>query len=220
MTGFLVSSTEPAMLRAMGSSSTMPEQFGADVIWMSERHGIAGVQRKTIPDLVASVRSGLLGREITQMKEGLKFGCLVIEGQPKWTADGWLHDERLNWSQKQQAGVEWWVQGQGLWVTWTRDTAETVSRVEHLQQYLEKEKHGSLLHRPNPPRNEWGKLSNQSTAVYFLTGVPGIGPDIAARIFEKFGKVPLKWDVTIEELMEVEGVGKVRARQLWEVLGG
>jgi ERCC4-type nuclease len=207
------------MLRAMGQVNGMPESFGADVIWMSDRHGLAGVQRKTVSDLIGSVRNGLLGRELSVMVSRLKFSALVIEGQPRWSRDGVLADQYQNWTIEQQAGVEWWAQSQGVWVSWTRDTAETVTRVEHLRRWLDKEKHGSLLQRPNAPRSEWGTVDDRTTAVWLMSGMPGIGTELAGRIFDHFGRLPIGWLVEYDELLGVPGIGPKKAKQLWSVLG-
>lgn len=215
MSGFLVSPTEPALIVAMGQRSSVPEEFGSDVLWMTDRHGLAGVQRKTISDLVGSSRNGLLGRELTVMAEKLKVKMLVIEGQPKWSRDGVLVDQYARWSIEQQAGVEWWAQNLGIWVTHTRDTAETVTRIDHLAKWVDKEKHGSLLTRPNPPKSEWGRMDDRGTAVHFLSGVPGIGAELAGRLFDHFGRVPLEWGMTYEELLEVPGIGQKKAKVLW-----
>lgn len=220
MTGFLVSPTEPALIVAMGTRSPLAEEMGADVVWMTDRHGLAGVQRKTISDLVGSTRNGLLGRELATMTSRLKFSCLVIEGRPNWSRDGQLIDRYAKWSKEQQAGLEFSVQQMGVWVTHTQDTAETVGRVDHLRKWLDKEKHGSLLVRPAPARNEWGKVTDRDTAVHFLSGVPGIGAALAERIFNHFGRVPLTWDVpSVEDLMAVEGIGQKKAKVLWDLFG-
>jgi excinuclease UvrABC nuclease subunit len=50
--------------------------------------------------------------------------------------------------------------------------------------------------------------------VHFLQGIDGIGPEVAGRIYDHFGKVPLAWECQLEDLLEIEGVGKVRAAKL------
>ena len=49
-------------------------------------------------------------------------------------------------------------------------------------------------------------------------GFPGIGVGVADSILAHFGRVPLKWDCTVAELIKVPGVGKVRAKALVEAL--
>ena len=59
--GFLVSPTEPPYVKRLGRTSSIPELYGADVLWESGRAGKVGVQRKAYADLVDSVYDGRLG---------------------------------------------------------------------------------------------------------------------------------------------------------------
>ena len=55
-----VSPTEPAQLRAIADRVSMyPEDFGVDVL-IAGKGNMLGVQRKAIPDFLASVEDGRL----------------------------------------------------------------------------------------------------------------------------------------------------------------
>lgn len=182
-------------------------------MWQSP-HGLWGVQRKAHADLLASVRDGRLGLELGQMVQ-LHQGIVVIEGTPQWTMDGQLVSKHVQWSLRQQQGVEWAIQKRGVWVSWTRTPAETVACVEHLWAKSQEAEHTtSLLKRPGPQANGWGRLTDKETGIYFLTGLPGVGVELATRLWEHFGRVPISLDVTKEQLMEVPGVGAKKAEQI------
>jgi hypothetical protein len=51
-----------------------------------------------------------------------------------------------------------------------------------------------------------------------LQGIPNIGPGVAGAVFDHFGRVPLRWDVTEKDMMGVAGVGKKRVEQMMAAL--
>lgn len=215
---YLVAPSERPPISSMGTSSLLPERMGADILWHSP-HGLAGVQRKRHDDLIASVRDTRLGMELVQMQL-LHTAMVVIEGQPSWTADGQLLTQHTQWSLKQQRGVEWSIQSQGVMVCWTRNPAETVSAVEHLYERTQQADHvSSLLARGKAQKNGWGKLSDEATAVHVLSGFPGISTELATRLFKAFGRAPIGLTVTADELLAVPGIGPKRVAQLLKCLG-
>ena len=58
----LVSPTERPPISELGESSSRPEKYGVDVMFLANG-AVVGVQRKAIADLVASARDGRLGKE-------------------------------------------------------------------------------------------------------------------------------------------------------------
>jgi len=65
----LVAPTEPMTLKALGTVSLVPEDYGSDFLWASPVFGLVGVQRKEASDFVASVMDGRLDKELAQMKQ-------------------------------------------------------------------------------------------------------------------------------------------------------
>jgi ERCC4-type nuclease len=52
-----------------------------------------------------------------------------------------------------------------------------------------------------------------------LQGFDGIGPELAERIVDHFGRVPLSWTVGEGELAKVKGLGKKKVAKMVKVLG-
>lgn len=214
---FLISPTEPRQIQAMGVTSSIPERLGVDILW-DGRLGLCGVQRKTVSDLIASVRDGRLGKEIEQM-ERLTFKGFVVEGRPQWTLDGELLGDYGRWSEKQHRGVLMSVQSRGIITLHSDGHLGTIRVVEHMAEWSRKEmSESSMLYRGNGRGDNWGQMTDRSTGVHFLSGIPGIGVELAGRIFDHFGRVPISWSVTPQELMEVKGLGKKKVAQLVKVL--
>jgi ERCC4-type nuclease len=88
-----------------------------------------------------------------------------------------------------------------------------------MQDYYSRPVHLSLRTRPKgQAKNDWGEVTERSRALFLLQSFPGIGPTLAEAIIEHFGRVPLAWTCTKEELMKVNGIGKKRAEELWSCL--
>jgi len=54
--------------------------------------------------------------------------------------------------------------------------------------------------------------------LFILQGLPGVGARVALKLLLHFKSVAGVFSAGIEELMKVDGVGNVRARQIREVL--
>jgi ERCC4-type nuclease len=205
-------------MKVLGRTSSLPERHGADVIFPANG-ALVGVQRKEISDLIASVQDGRLAKEIQQLQT-IGRGVLVVEGRLKWSTDGTLlgRDYGAAWTRAAHRNLLRSVQSNGVWVESTDDVADTVVCILELQEYMRQPKHHALMRRPGA-RSPWGKADNKDWACHFLQGLEGVGPELASRIVEHYGRVPLRWDVTEESLREIKGVGAKKAKQMLEALG-
>lgn len=214
---YMVAPTEPRIIRSLGNVSSVPERHGADILFPANG-GLVAVQRKELSDLIASVHDGRLGKELQQMKSGIAVGILVVEGRPRWSSDGvLLRDYGMPWTRQAHRNLLYSVQANGVWVEATDDANDTVVAVLNLHEYLKKNRHSSLLRRPGPV-SPWGKASNQEWAAHLLQGFDGVGPELAARIVEKFGRPPLAWTCVEDELREIKGLGPKKAAGLLAAL--
>lgn len=213
----LISPAERPPITSLGSVSSLPEKFGSDILFHSP-NGLVGVQRKTITDLVASVRDNRLGRELQQLQQ-VPQRYLILEGSASWTPDGNLFSQHIQWTLRQQWGVESSIQSSGVSILRSRSATETCSLCEWLYERMQQEPHvSSLLARGSAPKNGWGKRTDEAYAVHFLSGIEGVSVVLAKRIYEAFGCLPLKWDCTREQLEAIEGLGRVKVDAIWRVL--
>lgn len=215
----LVSSTESPLFRALGRSTTTPERYGVDALWLC-RMGMVGVQRKEIADFLASVTDGRLSKEVGQM-QSLDVKVLVLEGRPQWTVDGVLLNEwGQAWTKQQHRAFLWSMRMAGVWVEWSESLPDTIEVVKELEHWSKKAKHQSLMRRTGPAKGAWGKRGNRAWAIHLLEGFDGIGPTQAERILDAFdGAVPLAWTVDERELLQVPGLGKVKVQKMVDAIG-
>lgn len=212
----LVSAAEPASLRTLGTYSPLPESLGADFI-IPCPIGMVGVQRKEIHDLIASRSDGRLARELAQMKQ-LDIAILLVEGRLKWTSDGVLSTSRSKWTRSQHLGLLFSVQSGGVWINSSESIQESREYLSALEKWFMKETHKGLMTRPKP-QTIWGNRSDRDWAVHTIQSVDGVGPEMAGRIFDRFG-LPFKCTVTVEELLSIDGIGRKRAEKIVKAFNG
>lgn len=215
----LVAPTEPPAIKTLGTVSSTPERYGADILFIAKKEK-CGVQRKEVKDFIASIQDGRLQREIAQMQV-LAQRLLVIEGKLQWTLDGDLMGKQwgIRWTHRMHRGAIWSVQGRGVWVISTDSIQQTIDCCRDFEAYCRKAKHTMLDSRPGAV-GVWGKPNSREFGMHLLMGIDGVGPELAGRIWDRWGRVPWSWDVGMDELMEVDGVGKVKAKKMLECFGG
>lgn len=215
----LVAPTEPAALKALGTVSLLPEERGCDVIWRARGRWF-GVQRKAISDFVASMQDGRLVKEVAQMKgegglDGVCMPAVVIEGNVVYTSEGELMlDRQTRVTRAQIEGRCWSLAREGVHVYWTVNVPATVEWVKRYAAWSAKAKHASSALRPGPTV-AWGTAGNRDWALHTLQSFPGVGVDRAGEILASFGRLPLRWDVSEEEMMKVKGLGKKTVRGMY-----
>lgn len=216
----LVSPAEPAPLRAIGRVSSLPEKLGMDFL-IPRRGGFAGVQRKEVRDLRASVQDGRLGKEIQQAASmDVSPVLLVVEGRVEFTSEGVLIDRwGGEWTRARWYGVLWKVQMDGWWQVQTASMGETARAVETFETWVKKDKHGTFATRGTAP-SIWGAhQTNRDWCAWVAQGLPGVGAGTAERLVDHFGGLPFTWkrQVTIDSLQEVDGIGPKKAAALYRV---
>lgn len=211
----LVSPAErPLPLRRLGQTSSVPERYGADFMWVAnrERHG---VQRKEIKDYVASMIDGRLSREVGQMKQLTGIRALVLEGTFTWTPDGfWTGPVR--WDRFRHRQGLFTLANEGIWIIPTEGIADSAETIAELERWTRKPKHTFARARAKAT-GQWGKPSSREFACYMLQGLPGVGPELAERLYDALG-LPMAWTVSEKELRTVEGVGPKRASAMYSCL--
>lgn len=220
----LVSPAEPHVFKALGESSSLTEDYGADFLIPATASKLIAVQRKEFPgDFLNSLydkRLAVLAQKIT----AADMRILVLEGQPVWTVDGSLRLGHGGFGRKfnlrQLNGLLWSLQWEyGIATYWTTGMTETAEFVTHLAEWALKPTHDSLRDRGAQPRawaNREPSLADRRSWV--LQGVPGIGPTVADDFVAHFAGLPLTWTVDRKELLAAPGIGKGRLEKLTEII--
>lgn len=64
----------------------------------------------------------------------------------------------------------------------------------------------------------WGaRATGEEWALHLLQGFPGVGPALALRVVQRFGRVPLVWAVSRDEMLAIEGFGPRKVDGMWRL---
>lgn len=214
----LVSAAEPPSLRALGPYSPLCEANGMDFLVTTAEGAFAGIQRKRVDDLVASIRGDRIARELG-MAEGLDTAILVIEGDWQWDSIG--RSKRCRgWTRAQLDGVLLSFQVEYGWkVMASTSLADTAALLRRMEAWFAKSSHGSLSRRPKPVK-VWGEDGHRASLIHFGQGWGGMGPVTVGNLIDhNGGRLPLKLTMSEAELCEVKGIGPGRARKMVELIG-
>lgn len=162
-----ISPTEPAVLRALGTTSLLPETYGMDIFYMPTK---LGIQRKTIPDLYASISDGRLSKQIAQRQSSDIEAVLLVEGNPGNPITP-MTEEQI-W----MAILS--IQRSGYLYIQTRNLTHTLATVGSIVKYYDKPSH-ALVNRPPSIHSDW--------RLTLLQLLPGVGGVKAVKILSEMG---------------------------------
>jgi DNA excision repair protein ERCC-4 len=156
------------------------------------------IERKGSADLAASIKDRRLFEQLTRLAEAYASVVLIVEGDP-------VHMHEAAW--KGGLGRALTLGASVLRTRDARDTAEWVARLYRLEGKPASEPRGRFrVRRPTE--------DDVQTAEDVLRCLPGISTVGAARLLAHFGSLERVFAARQEELLEVRGIGPVRARRL------
>lgn len=164
-------------------------------------------ERKTLIDLVVSIQSGRLFKQAMRLAEMETLRpAMILEGQARD-----LRNSGMRWEAIQGALITMTLIV-GLPVLRTRTPEQTVKTMRYVALQGQAVARGALPRRGGRPR---GKTALQK---HVLQGLPGVGPERAARLLERFGSVRAVVEADENQLASVSGVGSKTARRIdWAV---
>jgi DNA excision repair protein ERCC-4 len=164
------------------------------------------VERKTLADFARSVVDARLFRQAAALARDARRAVLILEGTAVGIGDDGVSREAL------QGALITVSVFYGLAVLRARDPAETARLLVYLGRQAQRSAGGGL---PRPGYRPKGKRARQ---LFVLQGLPGIGPDRAARLLERFGSVQAVIAASADELASVDGIGETVAERIrWAV---
>ena len=217
---------EKGLLQLLGDDaivSSIPEQKGADILIYSKA-GLYGAQRKEIPhDFIASLSDGRLAKETSLLPKECDIYELKCEGRFRYWPNGRLAMDRkspANYTRRQIRGILFNIKYiKGVPVEYTEDVEDTANYLRWMYDLLNKEKHFGLFTRPSV-KGTWYVPTSKELQSWILQSWNGIGPATADAIIEHFGRVPLRWTCTVDELARVKNISKQKALEMIKSLEG
>jgi ERCC4-type nuclease len=201
-----------------GVYSSVCEANGCDILAYSNR-GFLGFQRKSLADLEASLRDGRFHYQLAQIRSSqlvaFRFVILEIDRTRVTTDRRGFIDSSLTPDGLRTIAIKCFLNDTLL--VESAGIGETVAIIDRTATYIDGDG-GNRLIRPKPGTDAWGTRSSRDWSIHTLQSFPGVGPTTAAAIYDAYG-LPLRWTITRDDLMKIDGVGKVTADRLLLALG-
>jgi ERCC4-type nuclease len=162
------------------------------------------IERKTLADFAASVVDARLFRQAAAIATGPRRGLMILEGGAARAGELGVSREAL------QGALITVSVFYGLAVLRAQNVTETARLIVYLGRQARQFARGAL---PRPGYRPKGKRARQ---LFILQGLPGVGPERAARLLARFGSVAAIAAATSTDLAAIDGIGEsTAARMRW-----
>jgi len=163
------------------------------------------IERKTARDFLISIIDGRLFNQISKLKRYCINPILLVEGNPFKTD--------LNMDHMAIRGAL--ISAQAIWyipVIFSRTKKES----KDIMVMIGKQEEDCM--DVVPLRGGYRPKRLKSKQLLILQGLPKVGPTMAKRLLKHFRSVSNVINATVQDLMKIEGVGKVSAEKIREVI--
>lgn len=194
------------LLRARGDVTVRVERLVLGDYRIDER---LLVERKTLPDLVQSIKDGRLFTQGCRLADAECWTAVILEGTVRDLAGSGMRREAI------QGALITLTLFLGIPLLRSRDEDESARLMLYAARQGRVAATGALPRKGRRPR---GKLRVQTRV---LQGLPGVGPGRARRLLERFGDLETIMSAGITDLASVEGIGRGTAQAIrWAVTEG
>lgn len=164
------------------------------------------VERKTIKDFGKSIVDGRLFKQMIRLASSTYQGVMILEGIAADTVD-------LKMTRASMQGALITVSLiLDIPVLRSKDPSETARLIVYVGRQLNSITRGGIQRHGYRPKG------SRKRQLYILQGLPGIGPEKAGRLLDRFGSVEAAVTASSTELQSVEGIGKSIADRIrWVV---
>lgn len=165
-------------------------------------------ERKTLLDLMISIRDGRLFRQAARLARASEAAALILEGTARDLAESGMQRKAV------QGALVHVTLFLGLPLLRSKTPAETARLMCYAARQRRRLAKGTLP-RTTPGRRPRGKRRAQ---LYLLQGLPGVGPKRAERLLNALGSIEAVVQADEEELTAVPGIGRDTATKIrWAV---
>jgi DNA excision repair protein ERCC-4 len=197
---------EDAVIRALSGIENVVVQIQRLSIGDYQVDNRVIVERKTLKDFAVSVVDGRLFKQMICLANSTFTGILILEGTAGDAAEMGVTREALQGALITVSLV------MGIPVLRARDAAETAKLMVYMARQLESIARGGVQRHGYRPKDKRKKQ------LFILQGLPGVGPERAGRLLDKFGSVEAVISAESDELQSVYGIGKNVADKIkWAV---
>lgn len=163
------------------------------------------VERKTAKDFLISIIDGRLFNQLSILKKFCNHPILLIEGNP--------YETDHNFDRMAIKGAL--ISTQTIWylpVIFSRTKEDSRDILLMISRQV-----GTCIDVV-PLRGSYRPKRLKSKQLYLLQGFPQVGPKLAKRLIIHFKSVSKIMNASVQALAEVDGIGKISAQKIREVL--
>jgi ERCC4-type nuclease len=162
------------------------------------------VERKTVSDFESSIISGRLFEQVKRLKDSYEFPILVLEGDSDYFR---LKSNVIN------GAIAALYIDYGIVVVHTYDAQNSGEIIASMAM------HEQVDHKREPSL-KGGRRSHSENQFqeYIIGNIPGIGPKLARSLLKNFGSIRNISNAKIEDLLNVEKIGKKKAELIHSIL--
>ncbi len=179
----------------------VPKQLGIGDYLISDR---VVVERKRVDDFLESLKDGRLFSQILEMKKNYAAPVIVIEGESLFIRG--FHENAIYGS---LASI---VADYQIPVIFTKDARETAKLIEALVRREENRGREVSLRKERRP------MSDEERQRYIVESLPNVSAKLSKRLLEHFGSVREVINAEVSELIQVKGIGRKTAEDIYEIV--
>jgi len=172
---------------------------------VSER---VAIERKSVPDFLQSIIDQRLFKQMEQLADSYEKPVLILEGNPEL-----LFLERNMHANTVRGVLSSIAIDYRIPIIWTHNSKETAAQIYWMAYREQVQESKDLQIRCNKKNHT---LSHNQE--FLVAGLPNISNVLSRRLLKHFGTVRDVYDATPEELMKVEGIGKEKAKKIWDLI--
>lgn len=171
---------------------------------ISER---VGVERKNTKDFLQSLTDGRLFEQAKRLKGSFERPLLLVVGEDDVFSLSGIHPNAI------RGAILSLLVDCGVPILWVKNDEEAADFLYLLARREQLDLKKSVQIRSNKKA-----MGEKEEMVFLVSGLPGIGTELAKKLLKKFGCAEMVFRAGEEALKEVEKIGPIKAKRIRKVL--
>jgi len=163
------------------------------------------IERKSLKDFVGSIVDGRLFSQARDLA-CFEIPVMIVEGP------GDLYSQRNMHPNSITGAMSSVILDYRIIIIRTNDESDSARLIFHLAKREQKKGQNMPVLRKSTP------LTTKERQEFIVSGLPGVGPNLAKNLLKDFGSVERVFSADFEELKNVKKIGDKKAREIRELI--